>query len=183
MKNIIKLLAVAGFVAVMSLGTGNVQAQGRGNFDPAQFRQNRMDRYKEEMGVTDDAEWKVLETAIGKVMDAGQDVLSSRFSGGFGRGGRGGTNSTNSASGDQGGNGGRRRGGPGGGFGTPSPEAEALKTAIDGKASSDVINAKLKALREANKAKEEKLEQAQADLQKLLTPRQEAVAVLGGLLK
>jgi len=179
-----KMLALAGFLAVMSLGTGSALAQ-RGNFDPAQFRQNRLDRYKEQMAVTDDAEWKVLEGSIGKVMDAEQEVMAGRF-GGFGRGGRGGggatggggtggSGSTNNASG--------RRGGRGGFGGTPSPEAEALQTAIDGNASSDVISAKLKALREANKAKEEKLEQAQADLRKLLTPRQEAVAVLGGLLK
>jgi len=38
-------------------------------------------------------------------------------------------------------------------------------------------------LRESNAAKEAKLEQAQDDLRKLLTPRQEAVAVLGGMLK
>lgn len=178
MKNIAKMLVLAGVIAVMSLGAGNVQAQ-RGNFDPAQFRQMRLDRLKEQMGVTDDAEWKVLEGAIGKVMDAEQEMMSGRF-GGFGRGGRGGRGggSTNNASADQGGG---RRGR--GGFGTPSPEAEALQTAIDGNASSDVISAKLKALREANKAKEEKLEQAQADLRKLLTPRQEAIAVLGGLLK
>ncbi len=69
-----KMLALAGLVTVMSLGAGNVLAQGRGNFDPAQFRQNRLDRYKEQMGVTDDAEWKVLETSIGKVMDAQQEV-------------------------------------------------------------------------------------------------------------
>ena len=36
----------------------------------------RLDRLKEEMAVTDDAEWKVLETSIGKVMDAQRDVLS-----------------------------------------------------------------------------------------------------------
>lgn len=176
MKNITKMLALAGFLAVMSLGTGSALAQ-RGNFDPAQFRQMRLDRLKEQMAVTDDAEWKVLETSIGKVMDAEQEVISGRFGGGRGgRGNRGG-GSTNNATGDQGSRRGR------GGFGTPSPEAEALQTAIDGNASSDAISAKLKALREANKVKEEKLEQAQADLRKLLTPRQEAVAVLGGLLK
>lgn len=173
---ITKTLALAGFVAVMSLGAGNALAQ-RG--DPAQFRQMRIDRYKEQMAVTDDAEWKVIEGSISKVMDAEQEVMAGRFAGGFGRGGRGGGGgNTNGASADQ--TGGRRRGGFGG---TPSAEAAALQQALDDKASSDVINAKLKALRESNKAKEEKLEQAQADLRKLLTPRQEAFAVLGGLLK
>jgi hypothetical protein len=174
------MLALAGVVASLSLGAGNLMAQR----DPSQFRQMRLDRFKTEMAVTDDAEWKVLETSIGKVMDAQRDLLAGMVGGGFGRGGRGGGGNTNNASTDPNAqNGGRRRGGGGGLFGTPSPEAEALKTALDGNASSDVIQAKLKALREANKAKEEKLEEAQADLRKLLTPRQEAVAVLGGLLK
>jgi hypothetical protein len=185
MKKITKALAVAGFIAVLGMGASNVLAQGRGNFDPAQMRQNRIDRLKEQMNVTDDAEWKVLETSIGKVMDAQQEVLSGRFGGGGGgRGGRGGggngggNGGTNNAAGGRGG-----RGGGGGRFGTPSPEAEALQKAIDDNASSDVINAKLKTLREANVAKEAKLEEAQADLRKLLTPRQEAVAVLNGVLK
>jgi len=181
-----RTLALAGVIAIMGMGAGNVFAQGRGNFDPAQFRQNRLDRMKEEMNVTDDSEWKVIETALGKVMDAQQDAMMSRFGGmgGGGRGGRGGGGQggggTNNAAAGQ--NGGRRGGGRGG-FGTPSPESEALRQAVDDNASSDVINAKLKALRESNKAKEEKLEQAQADLRKILTPRQEAVAVLGGMLK
>ena len=64
-------------------------AQGRGNFDPAQMKQMRLDRLKEQMAVTDDAEWKVIESAAGKVMDAQMDAMASRF-GGMGRGGRGG---------------------------------------------------------------------------------------------
>jgi|HubBroStandDraft_6_1064221.scaffolds.fasta_scaffold305545_1 hypothetical protein len=184
MKTITKVLALAGFIGVLSLGGSNVMAQGRGNFDPAQFRQNRLDRLKEQMNVTDDGEWKVIEGAINKVMDAEQEVISGRFGGGRGRGGRGGggagaTAATGGTGGTNNANGGRRRG-----FGgTPSPEAEALQQAIDDNASSDVVKAKLKALRESNAAKEAKLEQAQDDLRKLLTPRQEAVAVLGGMLK
>jgi len=183
MKSITKVLALASVVAVMSLGAGQAMAQGRGgNFDPAQMKQMRLDRLKEQMAVTDDAEWKVIETAAGKVMDAQMDAMAGRF-GGMGRGGRGGAGGgtgggTNNAAGGQNGN---RRGG--GRFGTPSAEMEALQKAIDDNASSDVINSKLKAVREATKAKEDKLEQAQADLQKLLTPRQEAVAVLSGVLK
>ena len=179
MKNIAKVLALAGFVAVMGLGAGNALAQGRGNFDPAQFRQMRIDRMRDQLDVKDDAEWKVLETSIGKVIDAQMEAATSRF-GGMGRGGNRGGSSTNSASSDTSGQNNRRQRG---GFGTPSPEAEALQKAIDDKAPADVIKAKLAALRDANKVKEDKLEAAQADLRKLLTTKQEAVAVLGGLLK
>jgi hypothetical protein len=181
MKKISRVLALAGLFTVLTLGADSAMAQ-RG--DPAQFRQRRLDRLKEQMNVTDDAEWKVLEGAMNKVMDAQQDVIGGRFGGmggggPRGGGGTGGTNGTNSTAGGRGG-----RGGGGGRFGgTPSAEAEALQQAIDDNASSDVINTKLKALRESNAAKEAKLDEAQANLRKLLTPRQEAVAVLGGMLK
>jgi hypothetical protein len=180
MKNM--MLMLAGCVALLGLSTGNLAAQNRGNFDPAQFRQRILDGLREQLDVKDDAEWKVLETAIGKVFDASQEI---GFGGGmrFGRGNRGGsTNSTSTASStttDQGGQS-RRRGGFGG---TPSPEAEELQKAIEAKAPASEIKAKLAKLREANKAKEAKLESAQEDLRKLLSARQEATAVLAGLLK
>ena len=93
---------------------------------------------REQLDVKDDAEWKVLSGAIGKVMDAQQEVMAGRFRGMMGGrrnrdagngGDQGGGNGGNG--GDQGGQ--RRRGGPGG-FGTPSPEAEALQKAIEAKA-------------------------------------------------
>lgn len=184
MNRLRKVLAVAGCLAALGLGANQVAAQGRGNFDPAQMRQRMMDRYKEALEVTDDSEWKVLEAAIGKVMDVQQE-LRSAGGGMFGRGGRGGRNNNANADqanqGDQNGqNGGRRRGGFGG---PPSAEVEALQKAIDEKASPDDIKAKLAKVREAAKAKETKLEAARADLQKLLSARQEASAVLLGLLK
>jgi hypothetical protein len=182
------MLMLAGCVAILGLSTGNLAAQNRGNFDPAQFRQRMLDGLRDQLDVKDDAEWKVLEIAIGKVFDARQDI---GFGGGgmrFGRGNRGGGNGTNvtatASSGttiatDQGGQN-RRRGGFGG---TPSPEAEDLQKAIEAKAPASEIKAKLAKLREANKAKEAKLESAQEDLRKLLSSRQEATAVLAGLLK
>src|SRR4051794_12767856 len=110
MNKLRNMLVMAGCVAALGLSNLNVQAQGQGNFDPAQFRQRRMDRIREQMDVKDDAEWKAIESAITKVMDAQQEVMSGRF-GGFGRGGRGGGGNTNNATGDQGGQNGRRRGG------------------------------------------------------------------------
>ncbi|MDB6066303.1 MAG: hypothetical protein JWR26_2511 [Pedosphaera sp.] len=185
MKKLRKMLVMAGCVAALSLSANSLMAQGQGQGrggDPAQFRQRAMDRYKEALEVTDDAEWKVLEAAIGKVMDARQE-LGGGFGGRGGRGGRGGNNNGGADQGTTaaGGQGGQNRRGPGGG--TPSPEAEALQAAIDAKAPADEIKAKLGKLRDANKAKEAKLASAQADLQKLLSARQEASAVMLGLLK
>jgi len=140
------------------------QGGGRGNFDPAEFQKRMMDRLKEQLEITDDKEWQAIEPMIQKVTDA---RLAIGF-GGRGFGGRGG---------GQGGQGGGR-----GGFGQPNPDAEALQKAIDAKASNAELKAALDKYTAARKAKQAELEKAQANLRKVLTPRQEAVATLNGLL-
>ena len=71
---------------VLLLGAGHLNAQdrqdrgGRGNFDPEQMRARMMERYRESFEVKDDAEWKLIEGRITKVMDARREM------GGFGRG-------------------------------------------------------------------------------------------------
>ena len=45
-------------------------AGGRGNFDPAQFRQMMMDNIRDRLEATNDAEWQVLQPLVQKVMDA-----------------------------------------------------------------------------------------------------------------
>ena len=151
-------------------GPGGPGGPGGGNFDPAQWQQRRLDNLKEQMAVTDDAEWKVIQESADKVLTAQREAMSGR---GMGMGGRRGGNNNN----DQGGGQQRR-----GGFGTPSPELEALQTAIDNNAPAAQVKAALEKYRTARKAKEAALEKAQADLKKILTAKQEAVAVVNGLL-
>jgi hypothetical protein len=177
-------LVMAGVAAMMSLGGNQVVAQpndggpggggrqGRGNFDPAQFQQRMMERSKEMLEVTDDAEWKAMEPLVQKVMDLRRQSFSGIGRGMFGRGPRGGDNPPG---GDQG----QRRGGM---FGTPSPEADALQKAIDSKASKAEMKAALDKYVASRKTSQAALEQAQADLRKVLTTRQEAIASLNGLL-
>ena len=173
MRNL-KYMLVSMGAAVVLLGAGNASAQdrgGRGNFDPEQMRARMMERYRETFEVKDDAEWKLLEGRITKVMEARRDM------GGFGRG--------------FGGPGGRRGGGDGGDQGAdrrrfgpePSPEAESLQKAIEAKAPNDEIKAKLAKYRESQKTKQANLEKAQADLRQVLSVKQEASAVLMGLLQ
>jgi len=45
-------------------------AQGR-NFDPAQMKQDTMDRLRDQMEIKDDQEWSAIEPKLGKVYDAG----------------------------------------------------------------------------------------------------------------
>jgi hypothetical protein len=154
----------------------------------------QLDNAKEALEVTDDAEWNVLSAAISKVYDAQTDVRSSAINGfrgmrnrgqnGGGGGGGGNGGNGGATNGGGGGGGGGQAGGRRGGFGgTPAPEIQALQDAVDNKASADEIKDKLAKVREVQKANEAKLEAAQADLLKLLTPRQEASAVLLGILK
>ena len=179
-------LVMAGIAAVISLGTTQVVAQpnnggqgggrrNRGNFDPAQMQQQMLDRYKEVLEVTDDSEWKAMSPLVVKVMEARRDAMSGMGRGMFGRGGPGRGGDAQPA--DQ--QGGQRRGGFGG---TPNPDAEALQKAIDSKASKAEIKAALDKYVASRKARQATLEQAQADLRKVLTSRQEAIATLNGLL-
>jgi hypothetical protein len=101
-------------------------------------------------------------------MDDQREALMARFRG-FGR---------------RGGNGGPGGGGPGGGAfgGTPDPDREALQQAIDANAPPAQIKTLLDKYRTSEKTKQAKMEQDQADLQKVLSQKQEAQAVLMGLL-
>lgn len=165
MKRLPQWLALAGVAVALCVSAGQAQAQGRGNFDPEQMRQRMMERYKEAMEVKNDAEWKIIEERIQKVSDARREV---GFGGrGFMMGRRGG---------DQGGD----RRGPGA---EANPEADALQKALEAKASTEEIKAKLAKYREARKAKEANLEKAREELKKVLTVRQEAAAVMLGLLE
>jgi hypothetical protein len=183
-------LVMAGVAAVMSLGTNQVVAQpsngaqggggrqGRPSYDPAQMQQRMLERYKETLEVTDDAEWKAMQPLVQKVMDLRREGFSGMGRGMFGRGRRGGGNNGQPAD-AQGQQGQSRRSMFGG---TPNPAAEALQKAIDSKASKAEIKAALDKYLASRKANQAALEQAQADLRKVLTSRQEAIAALNGLL-
>jgi len=177
--NQLSVVACAAFVMFLSASpVAAQQGQGRGTFE--EFRQRRMEDYRERLEIKGDDEWKAIQPLIAKVMDARQDI---GFGGGrgFGRGGgggrRGGGNADPQANGN---NQGGRRGFPGG---EPSPGAEELQKAIDSNASKDELKAKLTKFREARKEKEAKLAKAQEDLKKVLSVKQEAAAVLNGLLQ
>jgi Spy/CpxP family protein refolding chaperone len=174
------LLLMVGLAALVA-GARNAIAQdnsgdgggggrrGGANFDPAQFQQQMMDRFKERLEITNDVEWAAVQGLVQKVMDARRATFS-----GMGFGGR-----RNGGGGDNAG----RNGGRGAFNAPPSPEAEDLQKSLDAKASPDELKAKLAKLRDARKAKEETLAKAQDDLRKVLTLRQEATAVSMGLLQ
>src|SRR5947207_3580521 len=141
MKTLNRLMIAAGLATLLSATTGYVLAQdrpGRGNFDPEQFRQRAMERYREQLEVKNDDEWKVISTRIDKILDARREI---GFGGprGFGRGGGGGGGGGGCGTGGWGGDqAGDRRSRFGG---DPGPEADALQKALDAKASADELKA------------------------------------------
>jgi hypothetical protein len=190
MKTLTRILTLAGVALALIGATARVEAQqpdrpnrgdrqgGPGGFDPEQMRQRMMERYREQLEVKGDAEWKIVEERIGKVSEArreaGTGMMGGRgmFGGPGGRGGGGGNEQADAQR--------QNRRNP---FAsTPLPEAEELQKAIDGKASADELKTRLAKLREARKAKQANLVKAQDELRAILSVRQEAVAVMMGLL-
>lgn len=179
LKKALLLAAVAGGLSFVS------SAQ---DFDPAQMRQRMMERVREQLEITNDDEWKIVQERAEKVMTARRDA--GGFGGGgmmFGRGpggpggrrGEGGGDRPPGGGGGQGG-GERRRGGF---FGEQPQEAKDLQAAIEAKAPAEEIKAKLAKYRAYKKAKEAELAKAQDALKEVLNARQEAAAVLAGLLQ
>ena len=141
-------------------GGDNGGKGGRGNFDPAQMQE----RLREQFGVTDDAEWALISERLTKVSE-----IRRSAGGGMGRGGPGGPG------GGPGGPGGR--GGPSG-----NPEQDSLRAAIADKLPDAEVKSRLERLREVRKQNEAKVAKAQEELRAVLSVRQEAVAVMFGLL-
>ncbi len=186
MNHVKKSLALCAMTAALAFTSQPLQAQDqggrqRGDFDPAEMRQRMMERMKEQFGVTNDDEWKIISERIEKVTEARRATGGGMGGFAFGRGGGGGRPPGGPDGASAGGPGGRQGGGRGFG-GQASPEAEDLQKAIDSNASPEELKAKLAKLRDARKANEEKLKVAQKDLKEVLNTKQEAVAVLMGLL-
>jgi hypothetical protein len=147
-------------------GRGGGGGGGGGNFNPAQMQQQMqqrmMQRYQQVLDITNDTDWSAIQPLVQKVVDARQAV-----GGGMGRmfGGRGG-----------------RGGGNGGPGQQTDPAATALQQAIDDNAPAAQIKELLAKYEASEKTKQAALKQAQDDLRKYLTAKQEAAATLGGLL-
>jgi hypothetical protein len=133
-----------------------------GNFNREDMQARMLANLRNQFEVTDDAEWKLIAERITKVMDLRRSVGG----GGFGMGAfRGGGNQGNRPA------------------AAANPEGDALRTALEDKLPDAEIKARLERLRVTRKQSEARLDQAREDLRAVLTVRQEAVAVLVGLLQ
>jgi hypothetical protein len=189
-KNLPLILAAASFV----FGPAGVRAQDPGppaRLDFARMREQELKRIREQLEITDDAEWKLVSERVTRVLDLSRTVRS--FDAPPRMAGPGGMNPPPSRDGDResaaGGPPGPPPGeslsAPGGGPDSrpsTSPEAEALQESVKSKASNADLQQKLAKLQAARKKAQAELSAAQAQLQQVLSVRQEAIALTIGLL-
>lgn len=138
--------------------------------DPQQMQdavQQRLNSsLREQMSVTNDADWSLIEVKIAAVKKARTALMA------YGRG----------MIGMGGGFGGGRNGGLQAMSGQRSPELEALQQAVDSDTPAAQTRDLLAKFRAARKEKQVALAKAQDELRAVLTMRQQAVATLGRLL-
>ena len=145
-------------------GPGNADSAGGSggpsrNFDPAQFQQRLLDQIRQNLNITNNDEWAAIQPLIQKVMETRRDL---------GDGGMGGPPGSP-----------RGRGL----FGSQaSGEQEALQKALTDGAPVAQFKDALAKCRATRKDKQAKLEAAQNNLKSVLSTKQEAQAVLLGLL-
>lgn len=143
------------------------QDDRRHTLNPADIQDRMLGALREQFGVTDDAEWAVIAERVMKVSELRRSTTGSIFSS------RG--SSSPGATDDKG----KRSYRP---SGAGNPEQDALRTALKDQLPDAEIKARLTRLRETRKQNEAKLAMAQEELRAVLSIRQEAVAVIYGLL-
>lgn len=152
-------------------GGGGFGGRG-GGMDPAEFQQRMMDRIRDQLQFTNDADWNAVQPLVQKVSDAQRDLRASQMAGMrimFRRPGQDDNNN-------------QRRQRFGGFMGQPSPEYTALQDAVQNNAPDGQIKDLLARYNASQKAKEDKLKAAQENLRAVLSVKQEASATLIGLL-
>jgi len=189
------LLCIA---AVSATGIVTAQAQRRGGQrpgaardravqrDPEAMRQRMMQRMQQQLGASE-AEWQVIQPRLLKVMELSRQAERRGPSAMGARPGAGRRPGQDRAAQE----GQRQRGQmrrPRGEANRPVSEvqkaSDELRALLGSEsATPEQVKAKLTALREARAAARQKLAQARADLQQVLTVKQEARLVLMGLLE
>jgi hypothetical protein len=152
---------------------GGQDRGGRGNFSPEDMQARMLNGLRDRMGITNDEEWGLISQRIAAVSEARRATGGGLFGGMGGPGGRGGPPA----------GGGGDRGGRGpGGRSSSNPEMAALQQALADNLPEAEIKSRLDRMRDARRNNEAKVAKAQEDLRAVLTVKQEAVAVMFGLL-
>jgi hypothetical protein len=162
MKDLIRLsrLAVLGILLAFGGGMASAQQPGWQNMDPQQMQQMMQQRLlsniREQMQVTDDKDWDGIEPSLTKVAQGYMSAMMARM--------------------------GAMMGGGVPSMGEPDPDTAALQAGIDNNAPPEQMKALLEKFRQARDGKAAEQKANEEQLRQILTPRQEAVLVLMGIL-
>jgi hypothetical protein len=148
---------------------GSGEDASRRGFNPEDAQARMLTSLRERLEVPDDEEWKIISERLAKVAEL-------RRSTGGGLGGFPGFAGRGQPSG------GESKGSGRGTRTSSNPELAALQSAIRDKLPEAEIKSRLDRVRETRKQNEMKLSKAQEELRAVLSVRQEAVAVVFGLL-
>ena len=172
MKKTSLLAILSAALLVFIVGRENAAAQNFPNIDPQQIQQmikqvqqQFLTSLRNQLHQTNDSEWNAMEPFLNKVVEAETDTLL---------GGSSGMGMIRMFLGNRGGN------IPG--LGQLNPEGEALRKLLDDGAPTRQIRDALARYNDARKRKADELTRNREQLRKILTPRQEAILVIMGLL-
>jgi len=163
MKKLSQLCAISGVAFALAFSGTRGMAQGGGGVvlsSPGQL-QRRAENMRLTLGVTNDSEWTIISPRLVRVMQLQAEI---RLTGMASMGG-GAALRALAAMGV-----------------TPDPSADALSKAIDDGAPIAEVKVDMARVRQAHKAKQADLARAQADLQSVVTIRQEAILLRDGML-
>jgi hypothetical protein len=170
MRKLNQLWAISGVALALAFSGTNGLAQGGGPggfggggailASPAQL-QRRTENMRQTLGVTNDSEWTIIQPRLVRVEQLQAEIRITAMA----SMGGGGALRALAALGV-----------------TPDPSSDALTKALDDGAPIAEIKLDMARVRQARKAKQADLARAQADLQSVVTIRQEAILLSNGLL-
>jgi len=188
---LVTLLFSAGSSLVAQNAAGGADAGGRRrggatddpnadrrNMSPEDMQARMLTSLRERFEVTDDEEWKLIAQRLAAVMEQRRTAAGGGMGGMFGRGGPPG----GGGGGTGGGQDPNRTSRGGRGTGASNSEVTLLSNAVRDKLPDAEIKSRLERVREVRRENELKLAKAQEEFRAVLSVRQEALAVVSGLL-
>ena len=190
---LVTLLFTAGSSLVAQNAAGGADAGGRRrggatddpnadrrNMSPEDMQARMLTSLRERFEVPDDEEWKLIAQRLTAVMEQRRTAAGGGMGGMVGMFGRGGP--PGGGGGPGGGQDPNRTSRGGRGTGASNSEVTLLSNAVRDKLPDAEIKSRLERVREVRRENELKLAKAQEEFRAVLSVRQEALAVLSGLL-
>lgn len=191
---LVTLLFSAGSSLVAQNAAGGADAGGRRrggatddpnadrrNMSPEDMQARMLTSLRERFEVTDDEEWKLIAQRLTAVMEQRRTAAGGGMGGMVGMFGRGGPPG-GGGGGPGGGQDPNRTSRGGRGTGASNSEVALLSNAVRDKLPDAEIKSRLERVREVRRENELKLAKAQEEFRAVLSVRQEALAVVSGLL-